>query len=78
MPTNNSPIWSELWLRASQEEIGIAITFSNNPDYAINLLSKYRPREDFQDYTVCRTEDPNLIYIVRPGVTLEEFNLNDQ
>ena len=69
-PTPKNPqIWTELWARASQEEIGIAISVEN-PNLIISYLGSCRPA-GFEDYTICRTEDQNTLFIVRPGVTLD-------
>lgn len=66
----NPMIWAEPFHRAAREEIGIALTVTN-PSAAIDALNRNRP-PGFKDYTVARPADPNLIFIVKPGVTLED------
>lgn len=67
----NQLIWSEAFHRASRETIGIRLRVKN-PGRAMMRLHEHRPRPGFEDYTVCRTEELDIIYIVKPGVTLDD------
>lgn len=67
----NPAIWSEAFRRASHEPIGLALTVSN-PAIAMKLLHQHRPRPGYEDYTICRTDEVNIIFIVKPGVTLDD------
>jgi|HubBroStandDraft_2_1064218.scaffolds.fasta_scaffold16066_6 hypothetical protein len=62
--------WTDIWHRATQDELGIAIEFEHNGQNAHYQLERHRP-PGLDDYTLCRTPDENLIYIVKPGVTLD-------
>lgn len=67
----NPAIWSEAFRRASRETIGIALTVTNSQQ-AMYALHRNRPRPGFEDYTVCRTDKLDVIFIVKPGVTLDD------
>lgn len=69
MPINQT-LWDELWNRAEREEIGVFVKFANG-DAAMNRLRSHRPA-GFDDYTIARTPDRNIIFLVRPGVTIND------
>lgn len=69
MPVNQM-IWSEAWHRASREEIGICLTV-DNPRQCVYHLHMHRPA-GYQDYTCTRTVNANTIYIIKPGVTMDD------
>ena len=74
MPINPT-LWSEAFHRASRETIGIALHVTQ-PRKSMELLHKFRPADPvFRDYTVTRPPTPNLIFIIKPGVTLDEDQL---
>jgi hypothetical protein len=68
MPISNPRLWTELWYRAAREEMGIVVEV-HNAKQTIFSLSETRP-EGFGDFTVCATPNPNIIFIVKPGVEL--------
>ena len=67
----NQTIWHELWARAQREEIGISIRVSN-PQAATARLGFCRPRPACSDFTICNTPDINVLFIVKPSVTLDD------
>jgi hypothetical protein len=68
----NPAIWTEAFHRASRESIGIALRVSN-PQRSMYLLHEHRPADPaFRDYTIARTPIPDLIFLIRPGVTLDD------
>lgn len=73
----NPAIWTEAFHRASREPIGIALRV-NNPHRSMHLLHAARPPDPaFRDYTITRTPIPDLIFLIRPGVTLEDPEVMD-
>lgn len=67
----NPAVWTEIFHRASRETIGIALKV-RNPQRSMYKLHKHRPRPGFEDYTICRTANIDEIFIVKPGVVLDD------
>ena len=72
MPPRKLTNWTDYFLRAEKEEIGIAIEFTEpiENDLLRNHLMASRPL-GFEDYSVAVPSIPNTIFIVKPGVTLD-------
>ena len=66
------PVYRDYFLRAAQEEIGIAIEFAEAMDHNI-ITNKFHPSRPpgFEDYTVTIPSIPNTVFIIKPGVTLD-------
>jgi hypothetical protein len=50
--------------------MGIAVV-AEPANYTKDYLVKNRP-DDFKNYVVALTSDPNLLFIIKPGVTLDQ------
>jgi len=68
--TINHRLWTELWARAARSEMGIAVV-AEPANYTKDYIVKNRP-DDFKNYVVALTSDPNLLFIIKPGVTLDQ------
>jgi hypothetical protein len=68
LPRHNP--WSDYFLRAAKEEIGIAVEVNELRDGLDKVIWEGRP-PGFEEYTVVIPSIHNTIFIVKPGVTLD-------
>lgn len=68
---SNPDYWSSLFHRAAKEPIGIAILVDAEIYLAQQALHRSRP-PGFENYSVTMIDLPNVIFIVREGVTLDD------
>lgn len=66
----NKTIWTELWNRAQREPIGVFLRFTNVRS-AQNNLYRSKPPE-CAEYTIALTSEHDALFLLRPGVTLND------
>lgn len=70
MPAIPSATWVATLRAALDAELGLYLKV-HNPDTALHHLKQARATDPtFRSLTLCRTSDPAVIMIVKPGVTL--------
>ena len=68
--TTSPDYWSSLFHRAAKEPIGIAILVDDIEPARLRFHQSRPP--GFENYSVALTDLPNVIFIVREGVTLDD------
>lgn len=67
-------ILNELWRRAQASPLGLRLHVTST-DYAVKALRDTQP-PDMANFTIARTDEPDIIFLIAPGVTLEGVPLD--